>query len=143
MDWAEFNCALKKSIRLNKAFAIVDSCPELRGADWGCGWCWVLAESIRRVLGKRASLVMIVNYRGKVQHVLTAHKDLPDMLIDGDGIETWRKKIETSILEGVKGPVLAAFDFSMAKGSAGYDETCVRKLTAFFRRRLGPRRRLS
>ena len=91
---------IKKAVRTNEAFRLIDAEPELKDCDWGAGACYPLALAIQRVYGGKLAYIKDENKNGP-QHVIVK---IGKGYLDHDGYESELKKIQSAKREGVKGP---------------------------------------
>lgn len=92
---------IKKAVRTNEAFRLIDTEPELEGSDWGNGVCYPLALAIQRVYGGRLAFIKAGDKDGRPEHVIVK---IGRGYLDHNGYEPELKKIQAAKAEGVKDP---------------------------------------
>lgn len=109
MTIVEFGRSLSKLLKTKAATKILRAYDL---DDWGFGGCWILADGLKRVIGRKAVLYYVGSPNG-VEHVAVR---IGEMYLDQDGAQTGvrlRSKL------GVDDTFLAPFDARAKKTAVG------------------------
>lgn len=98
---------LKKAVRTDDAFEIIEEDNALKGSNWTEGGCYPLAIALKRMFG--GELVFIEDEKGIAQHVALS---VNDGYLDGNGFFTKAGIINYWKTEGIKNPAIKGFDIN-------------------------------
>jgi hypothetical protein len=109
MTIVEFGRSLSKLLKTKAAAKILRSY-DLE--DWGFGGCWILADGLKRAIGRKAALYYVGSPNG-VEHVAVR---IGEMYLDQDGAQTGAR-LRSKL--GVDDTFLAPFDVRAKKVAVG------------------------